>query len=128
MKTVTPVMIVEEIEPCVKFWTEKLGFQKVAEVPEGDKLGFVILMKDGVQLMYQSWDSVKKDVPALAVGNFKPGISLYFAVDDINDIEKKLNGVQKVIPRRETFYGATEVGVRDPGGFVMCFSQHKEQA
>ena len=65
-------------------------------------------------------------MPALAVGNFKPGINLYFLVDDIDDVEAKLRDVQKVIPRRETFYGATEVGVRDPAGFVMCFSQHKK--
>jgi len=126
MKNVTPVMIVEEIEPCVRFWKERMGFEVTAEVPEGDKLGFVILAKDGVQLMYQSWASVKKDVPALAVGDFRPGINLYFVVDNINDVEAKLRDVQKVIPRRETFYGATEVGVRDPAGYVMCFSQHKE--
>jgi len=125
MKNVTPVMIVEEIEPCVRFWKERMGFEVTAEVPEGDKLGFVILAKNGVQLMYQSWASVKKDVPALAVGNFKPGINLYFLVDDIDDVEARLRDVQKVIPRRETFYGATEVGVRDPAGFVMCFSQHR---
>ena len=124
MKSVTPVMIVEEIEPCVRFWKERMGFSVTAEVPEGDKLGFVILAKDGVQLMYQSWASVKKDVPALAVGDFRPGINLYFVVENIDDVEVKLRDIQKVIPRRETFYGATEVGVRDPAGYVMCFSEH----
>jgi uncharacterized glyoxalase superfamily protein PhnB len=125
MKSVTPVMVVEEIEPCMEFWTKRLGFQVTAEVPDGNKLGFVILAKDGVQLMYQSWDSVKKDVPALAAGNLKGGISLYFVVENIDAVESQLDGVQKIIPRRETFYGATEVGVRDPAGYVMCFSEHK---
>ena len=124
MKNMTPLMIVEEIEPCVRFCTERLGFKVTAEVPEGDKLGFVILAKDGVQLMYQSLASVKKDVPTLAVGDFQRGINLYFVVENIDDVEAKLRDVQKVIPRRDTFYGATEVGVRDPAGYVMCFSQH----
>jgi uncharacterized glyoxalase superfamily protein PhnB len=127
MKSVTPVMVVEEIEPCVRFWTERFGFQITAEVPEGEKLGFVILAKDGVQLMYQSWESLKKDVPALATHRFQAGISLYFIVEDINDAERTLQDIQKVIPRRETFYGATEIGVRDPAGYVMCFSQHKDR-
>jgi hypothetical protein len=87
----------------------------------------VILEKDGVQLMYQSWDSLKKDVPALAQGEFEPRISLYFIVEDIQEVEKKLQDVQKVVPKRETFYGATEIGVREPGGFVVCFSQHKDE-
>ena len=125
MKSVTPVMIVDEVEPCVKFWKERLGFQVTVEVPEGDKLGFVILAKEGVQLMYQSWASVKKDVPDLAAKGVKSDVSLYFIVDDLSSVEGSLREVPKVIPHRETFYGATEIGVCDPAGFLMCFSQHK---
>src|SRR5438876_348213 len=41
MKKLTPVIIVEQIEPCLPSWLDRLGLQKTAEVPEGDKLGFV---------------------------------------------------------------------------------------
>ena len=126
MKTVTPVMFVHEIEPCIRFWKDRFGFEVTAEVPEGTKAGFVILVKDNVQLMYQSWESVRKDVPSLATEKAPGDVSLYFTVDDIDEIEKKLQDIPKVIPRRETFYGATEIGVRDPAGHVMCFSQHKD--
>ena len=40
VKKLTPVLFVEEVEPCVKFWVERMGFQKIAEVPDGNKLGF----------------------------------------------------------------------------------------
>jgi uncharacterized glyoxalase superfamily protein PhnB len=126
MKSVTPVMFVHEVEPCIRFWKERFGFQITAEVPEGPKVGFVILAKDNVQLMYQSWESVKKDVPVLATEETPGSVSLYLVVDDINDIEMKLQDLPKVIPRRETFYGATEIGVRDPAGHLMCFSQHSD--
>ena len=43
---ITPILVVEEIEPSLKFWVDKLGFAKTVEVPEGDKLGFVILQKE----------------------------------------------------------------------------------
>ena len=42
------------------------GFTRIAEVPDGDRLGFVILQKDGIEVMYQSRESVRKDIPALA--------------------------------------------------------------
>jgi len=126
MKSVTPVMFVHEVEPCIRFWKERFGFRITAEVPEGPKVGFVILAKDNVQLMYQSWESVKKDVPVLATEGTPGSVSLYLVVDDINEIEMKLQDVPKVIPRRETFYGATEIGVRDPAGHLMCFSQHSD--
>ena len=36
MKKVTPVLYVEEIEPALPFWMDRLGFEKTAEVPHGD--------------------------------------------------------------------------------------------
>ncbi|NIU33638.1 MAG: VOC family protein, partial [Gemmatimonadetes bacterium] len=44
----------------------RLGFELTAEVPEGDRLGFVMLTKDGLEVMYQTRHSAEKDVPALA--------------------------------------------------------------
>ena len=28
MRKLTPVLLVEEIEPCLSFWTDRLGFEK----------------------------------------------------------------------------------------------------
>ncbi len=124
MKKLTPVLYVEEIEPCLPFWVERLGFQKVAEVPEGDKLGFVILAKGNVQVMYQSRASLEKDLPALAKQPFKSSTILYIEVEKLDEIVQKLEGVEVVVPVRKTFYGATEIFVREPGGNVVAFSQH----
>ena len=65
VKKVTPLLFVEEIEPCLSFW-EKVGFTRGPEVPHGDKLGFVILQKDDVEIMYQTRASVAADIPPLA--------------------------------------------------------------
>ncbi len=48
----TAVLFVEEAEPCIAFWVERFGFTKTMDVPEGDKIGFAILAKDEVELMY----------------------------------------------------------------------------
>ena len=44
---ITPVLIVDEIEKSLPFWIERMGFTKTVEVPEGDGLGFVIVVRDG---------------------------------------------------------------------------------
>jgi hypothetical protein len=64
VRKLTPVLYVEEIEPCLDFWYQ-LGFEKTAEVPEGDRLGFAILKKDVVEIMYQTRASVGNDIPVL---------------------------------------------------------------
>lgn len=120
-RKLSPVLIVEAVEPCLPFWTERLGFAKVVEVPQGDRLGFVILARDGVEVMYQSRDSIRNDIPALA--DTPPGATLYIEVSDIAAVERAIEGVEVVVPRRQTFYGADEIGVREPGGNVVLFAQ-----
>ena len=117
----SPVLIVDAIEPCLSFWTERLGFTKTVEVPEGNHLGFVILQKDGVEVMYQSRESVRKDIPPLA--DTPAGTTLYIEVSDIAAAEKAVKGMEIVVPRRKTFYGAEEIGVREPGGNAVILSQ-----
>src|SRR5580658_10683319 len=61
VKRITAVLLVEEIEPCLNFWVDRLGFTKTAEVPDGNKLAFVILQKGATEVMYQTFASVEKD-------------------------------------------------------------------
>ena len=119
----SPVLVVDAIEPCLPFWVDRLGFTKVTEVPDGDRLGFVILEKDGIEVMYQSRESVRKDIPALA-GVPAGGTNLYIEVADVAAIERAVKGAEVVVPRRKTFYGADEIGVREPAGNAVIFGQH----
>ena len=117
----TPLLYVDEIEPCLSFW-EKVGFTKKMELPHGDKLGFVILEQGDIEIMYQTRLSVQADVPAVADAPMR-GSFLYIEVPDLDAIELALKGVQPVIPRRQTFYGADELIVREPAGNVVSFAQ-----
>jgi uncharacterized glyoxalase superfamily protein PhnB len=122
IKKLTPVLYVEAIEPCLDLWVDRLGFAKQVEVPEGDRIGFVILAKNGVEIMYQSRASVAKDVPAFAKRSLGQ-TNLYVEVGDLAAIEQALEGMKLVLPRRTTFYGATEIGVQDAAGNVIVFAE-----
>ena len=122
MKKLTPVLAVEAIEPVLPFWIDGLGFEKTAEVPHEDALGFVILKHGDVELMYQTLASIQADIGAAAGAIPRGGTMLYIEVDDLDDVERRLDGVQHVIPRRKTFYGADEILVREPGGNLVMFS------
>ena len=126
-RKLTPVLIVEAIEPCLSLWLDRLGWTKVAEVPHGDALGFVILVKDGVELMYQTRASVAADIgaPPAATG---PSVGLFIEVSDIDEVEKQLGDLPRVVPRRRTFYGMDEVGVAEFGGHTVVFAQQAGDA
>jgi uncharacterized glyoxalase superfamily protein PhnB len=119
---ITPVLLVEEIEPCVAFW-EKLGFQKTMEVPEGNKISFVILMKDNIELMYQTFASVQKDDPNRTDVMRKGPTFLYVEVANLDETIAAIKGAPIVMPVRTTFYGSKEIGIKDPGGHIITFAQ-----
>jgi uncharacterized glyoxalase superfamily protein PhnB len=123
MKKLTPVILVEEIEPVLPFWTETLGFEITMTVPEGDKLGFAILVNGPVEVMYQSRTSVAKDVPAMADDPIPSSTHLFIEVESLTPFLPKLKGANVVVPRRKTFYGSEEIGFRAPCGTTVVLAQ-----
>jgi uncharacterized glyoxalase superfamily protein PhnB len=119
----TPVLLVPEIEPCLRFWVDRLGFEKTVEVPEGDRLGFIILQNGAVELMYQSHASVAKDAPPSLQGLRQGPTHLYVEVADLQQVLAAMEGVEMAMPVRTTFYGAKEAGFKDPAGHIVIFAQ-----
>ena len=67
LKRLTPVLVVDSVEPCIQFWTERFGFTAENEVPgPGGKLVFASAQKDGIEMMYQTRASVIADQPGIA--------------------------------------------------------------
>jgi uncharacterized glyoxalase superfamily protein PhnB len=124
---ITPLIYAPEIEPALKFWVDQLGFAKTVEVPDGNKLGFVILVKGGAELMIQSTASLERDISAM-VEYARPAACLYIEVSDFDDLLKRLGGSPVVVPIRTTFYGMKEIGVREPGGNIVLFAAKAQQS
>jgi uncharacterized glyoxalase superfamily protein PhnB len=119
----TPIIVVDAIEPCLPFWTERLGFTVTTEVPHEGRLGFAILTSGGVELMYQSRASIEADVSAVATSGAGTRTLLFVEVADVADVARRLAGVEVVVPMRKTFYGSEEFFVRASCGTVVGFAQ-----
>jgi uncharacterized glyoxalase superfamily protein PhnB len=120
----TPVMVVESVEACLKFWVDRLGFTVENQVPGPDgKLVFASARKDGVEVMYQTRASVVSDMPASAGELAGHSVVLFIQVADLDAVEKAVAGAPLVKPRHQTFYGSTEIYVREPGGNTVGFAQ-----
>jgi uncharacterized glyoxalase superfamily protein PhnB len=122
IKKLTPVLLAAEVEPCVNFWVERLKFEKTMDVPEGDKLGFVMLQQGSLEIMYQTYSSARKDADLGQLQNQGPTY-LYIEVDNLDEFIAAMQGVEVVLPVRTTFYGAREIGVKDPAGHIVMFAQ-----
>src|ERR1043166_617467 len=120
----TPILHVKTVEPSLKFWTERFGFRKTVEVPEGDHIGFVALENDSVEVMYQTYSGMQADPSNPLAKAVEKGPSfLFMEVPDIKAVEAALKGAEIIQPIHETFYGSKEITVREPGGDFVIFAQ-----
>jgi uncharacterized glyoxalase superfamily protein PhnB len=123
----TPVMVVESVEPCLVFWSERLGFTVENQVPGPDgKIVFASARGDGIEVMYQTRASVLAESPARAPELAGHSVVLFIAVADLDAVEKAVAGAPVVKPRHQTFYGSTEIYVREPGGNTVGFAQFSQ--
>ena len=132
MNKLTPIIVVDEIEPCLSFWTEQLGFELTGTVPHEDGIGFAMMQQGGVELMYQNRASIDADMGASS-NNSGLGseltngtMTLFIEVDDLDSVIDALVDPDVIVPRRQTFYGMDEFFVRAPCGTLVGFAARVE--
>ena len=124
LKQLTPVIIAETVEPGIAFWVDRFGFKVSNQVPGPDgKLIFASVEKDGIELMYQTRASVIEDQPASAASLDGHSVALFITVNDLDEVERAVAGAPVVKARHETFYGSTEIYVREPAGNTVGFAR-----
>lgn len=127
MKRATPLITVSHVEDCLPFWTA-LGFEITVTVPHDGEIGFAMLHKGEVELMYQSRASIQDDLgnsgaPTTLAGELADSTAaLFVEVDALDPVIGALSGVEVIVPRRETFYGMDEIFVRAPCGSIVGFA------
>jgi uncharacterized glyoxalase superfamily protein PhnB len=120
----TPVLVVDQVEPCIHFWVDRLGFTAENQVPGNDgRLVFASVKRGDMEVMYQTRTSVIADRPASAAELTGHSTALFITTEDLDAVERALDGVPVVQPRHTTFYGSTEIYVREPGGNTVGFAQ-----
>ena len=124
-KQLTPVLVVNQVEPCLGFWTGELGFKQVHNVPGPDgTMVFASVERDGVEIMYQSRASVLHDYPGAADwGLDGHSVVLFIAVENLDQVEKAVAGAPVIKARHKTFYGSEEIYVKEPGGNIVGFAR-----
>jgi len=118
----TPILHVKAVEPGLKFWTERFGFNVAMQVPERDHIGFAAIDNGTVELMYQTYEGMK-DAGPLAQAVEQGPTFIFMEVSDINAIKQALQETEIVQDIHETFYGAQEIVAQEPGGHYVIFSQ-----
>ncbi|MEJ0057341.1 MAG: VOC family protein [Bacteroidota bacterium] len=124
LASLSPNLIVDDVNKAVEYYAQKIGFTLVASVPEQGTFNWAMVARDGVTLMFQSLESIKEDMPALQV-NSKGGIGTFFIeMEGIDELYESLKGKADIaFEIRTTFYGKREFGIRDLNGYFLVFAE-----
>jgi lactoylglutathione lyase len=126
LKKLTPNLMVEDVAQTLTFYKDVLGFEVVMTLPETTPFDFAIVSRDGVELMFQSRQSLSENVPALTGSPIGASQTFYVEVSGISDLYEQLRDkVEIVVDLHTTFYGTQEVYFRDINGYVLSFSEAK---
>ena len=123
-ETITTNIMVKNVKETIKFYEDKLGFQKVLSVPEeGEKLDFAILCKDKVSIMLQEKESLTSEYPTLKVDNIIPTFTLFIVVQNVEKLYEELKGKVEIAKElHKTFYGKDEFAIFDNNGNILTIS------
>ncbi len=122
ISSATAVFIVDRVEPTRDFFV-RAGFEVLAEVPDGDTLGFVILMKDGVQVMAETRTNSREPASLQKLMKESRRAAVFVEVDDLDAVIKALEGAKVLVERHTTFYGSDELTFEEPGGNLVAFAK-----
>lgn len=123
-ETITTNIMVKNVKETIKFYEEKLGFQKILSVPEEGKiLNFAILNKDKISIMIQEQKNLIEEYSTLKTDEIVPTFTLFITVDDVSIVYNELKDRVKIAKElHKTFYGKDEFAIFDNNGNILTIS------
>lgn len=128
--SVTPNLIVADIDRSIAFYRDVLGFSVQATVPQAAPFVFAWMQRDDIGVFLNTVGSVKDDHPELAARPIGGTNTLYIAIEAI-DAESGIESLYEAVRARARvvmlpttqFYGMREFGIEDPDGYVIFLGQ-----
>ena len=111
----TPELWVRDIEEAIRFYTQTLGFQVEARMPEDEAkpVEWAMVANNNASFMFQHRDEAKRT----------DAVVFYLFVDDVDATVEELRSRDAALEGPvDQFYGYREVTVADPSGYKLVFT------
>jgi uncharacterized glyoxalase superfamily protein PhnB len=122
--SVTPNLLVRDIDQSTAFYRDVLGFTVKQTVPDAAPFVFVWLERDGVPVFLNDPKAAAEDYPGAASRPFGGTATMFFIVTGVDDLYADVSKQVKVLmPIKTQFYGLREFAVEDPDGHILTFAE-----
>lgn len=124
LEGMAPLIQVFDMPVSLRFYRDQLGFEVEMSSGDGDDSDWVLLSRDGIQIMlntaYEKPD--RPDEPSPERVTAHGDVTIYFGCPDINAAYSYM--LEKDLPVQEpviTGYGWRAINLLDPDGYRLCF-------
>ena len=129
LKSLTPNLIVADIERSIAFYRDVLGFAVVTTVPDAPPFVFTIVQSGPVQIFLNASEAAIAEYPAFKDRPLGGTLTLFIDLQDIHRVYEELRDkVDVVMPLEHKWYGVTEFAFADPDGYLITYAEQDQRA
>jgi uncharacterized glyoxalase superfamily protein PhnB len=122
--SVTPNLLVRDIDASTAFYRDVLGFQVKQTVPDAAPFVFVWLERDGIAVFLNDPKAAEKDLPGVSTRPAGGTATLFFVLTGVDDLHARVASKTRIVMSLRTqFYGMREFSVEDPDGHLLTFAE-----
>ena len=122
--SVTPNLLVADIDRSTAFYRDVLGFTVKQTVPDTAPFVFVWLERDGVPVFLNDPKAVAHDYPDATSRAAGGTATLFFLITDVDALHAHVAGHTRIVmPLKTQFYGMREFAIEDPDGHILTFAE-----
>ena len=124
--SLTPNLIVADVERSLAFYRDVLGFTVEQTVPDAPPLVFAIVRSGPVEVYLNAPGPAVEEYPAFKDRPIGGTLTLFIRVTGIRAAYDALQArVNVVMPLEKKWYGVTEFACTDPDGYVITFAEQE---
>lgn len=127
MKSLTPNIMVNNVNETVDYYHNLLDFELIMSVPEKGNFEWAMMKNGGATIMFQEKGSLAKEIKELQNKPLGATMNLYIQIKNIDALYQKLKQSERIIKDIDvTFYGTKEFTVEDLNGYILTFAEDNE--
>lgn len=125
LERIVPNLMVKDIAVTLNYYRGVLGFETISTWPDsGEDLRRATVKKGDVEIMFQSEQSLKKEIPELRHDDPAGGFTIVIRVTDVQAFYDHLYAsLDVVVQIKETNQGTRQFTIRDINGYYLTFAE-----
>lgn len=124
MLSLTPELLVEDVQKTLDWYQTTLGFETIIISPTTATPTFARIKRGSAEIMLYRRSEFAKEIQTFSTTPIGGSFALYLEVSEINSLWDKVKNQAKVVqPLHATDYGSSEFTIQDCNGYHLIFGK-----